>query len=247
MTKPSIFLDWFGVIADNELMTRRWRITEAKLLQERYGGTLKNWVSIHDRTFRWYANYWSKHGPRSRANYRDIWRRGEVGWIKRTLELGGVDSMANRELFKLSRALVYEIARRIDSTYPFSSRVLRTLQESGYRLFLVSGADSDYIRGALEATKLGEYFWETYSPDTLNVFKGSPAYWKKILRRSRSDPGLSIVVDDRPKFLRVPSSLGLKTILVDPDSAPDNRLLRVRSIRELVRSDLLPSLKTPVG
>ena len=97
---------------------------------------------------------------------------------------------------------------------------------------MVSGADSVYVKGALEATKLGEFFEDTFSPDSLNAFKGSLQYWKRILRRSKSHPEYSVVVDDRPKFLVTPAGLGLSTILVSPRISW--RFKAIPSIEQLV-------------
>ncbi|HEY5620682.1 MAG TPA: HAD family hydrolase [Candidatus Bathyarchaeia archaeon] len=242
--KSSLFLDWFGVIADNDVMTRRWRRVEAQLLRQKYGGSLSRWISVHDRAFQWYLNYWSKHGPRSRRNYQALWKLCEVERMRRTLEWAGVEPPnSERELFKLDRELTYEITRRIDPTYPFARQTLETLRQSGWRLFLVSGADSTYVKGALEATKLKSFFKDTYSPDTLDAFKGSLPYWKKILRLSKSDPESSVVVDDRPKFLRVPAKLGFQTILVGRDPTSSQQFTEVTSIRQLLSASLLPNLK----
>ncbi len=246
--KTSVFLDWFGVIADNDAMTRRWRRVEAQVLHQKYGGSLSRWISAHDRAFQWYLNCWSRHGPRSRSNYRVLWKHCEVEWMKRTLKWAGVQpSNSERELFKLDRELTYEITRRIDPTYPFARQTLETLRKAGCQLFLVSGADSTYVQGALEATKLKSFFKDTYSPDTLNAFKGSLLYWKKILRLSESDPKSSVVVDDRLKFLGVPSKLGLQTILVSRNPTSNQRFPEVASIRQLLSAGLLPNLKNREG
>ena len=239
-----MFLDWFGVIADNDFMTRRWRSVEVLLLQQRYGGALRRWGKVHDKAFRWYLDYWSRHGPRSRATYRSLWRRCETEWMKRTLKWAGTEPpRSERALFKLDRELTYEITRRIDASYPHARRTLATLRRAGFRLFLVSGADSTYVKGALEATGLDGFFEETYSPDELNAFKGSTAYWKKVLGRSKSKPEFSIAVDDRPKFLQNPARLGLKAILVSSETRVKSPFTVVTDIEKLP-AVLSPNLKS---
>ena len=240
----SVFLDWFGVLANNREMTRRWRIVEARLLHNLYGGSLSTWTAVHDRAFRWYLNYWALRGPDSKASYREIWKRGEVEWMRRTLTWGGIDVPSSEiELFRLDRKMTQEITRRINVAYPFVRRVLGRLRRRGFRLFLVSGADSAYIKGTLDATRLNGYFERVFSPDELDAFKGSLSYWKKILKLSRSDPESSAVVDDRAKFLRVPAKLGLRTILVEPDGPSNRQFVRIGSVKELLWTGVLPSLK----
>ncbi len=241
--KTSVFLDWFGVLADNELMTRRWRQVEARILQRRYGGSISKWVQVHDRAFRWYLNYWSKHGQKSRVSYRGLWRRCEVEWVRRTLEWAGIEPpRSERVLFKLDRQLTYEVARRIDASYSNARGTLAILRRAGFRLFLVSGADTAYVNGALEATGLKELFEETYSPDELNAFKGTRVYWKKVLRMSKSKPEHSTVVDDRPKFLRTPAKLGLNAILISRKPIGKTHFTVLPDISRLPAS-LLPNLK----
>ena len=241
--KPSVFLDWFGVIADNQLMTRRWRQVEARLLQQRYGGSLSKWVLVHDRAFRWDLNYWSRHGQKRRASYRSLWRHCEIGWMRRTLTWAGLEPPRSESaLFNLDRELTYEVTRRIDASYPHARRTLATLRRAGFRLFLVSGADDTYVEGALEATGLKGFFEETYSPSELNAFKGTRAYWEKVLRMSKSRPEFSTVVDDRTKFLRTPARLGLKAILVSRKPIVKSQFTVLRSIEKLP-AVLSPSLK----
>lgn len=240
----SVFLDWFGVLANNREMTKRWRIVEARLLQNMYGGSRSTWTAVHDRAFRWYVNYWARHGPDSKASYREIWKKGEVDWMRRTLTWGGIDPPnSEKELFRLDRKLTYEITRRISVAYPFARKFLASLRRRKFRPFLVSGADSTYVKGALEATRLSEYFERAFSPDQLDAFKGSLPYWKRILKLSRSDPESSVVVDDRARFLRVPARLGLTTILVDPDNQSTKSFVTVRNVSEMVWTVVLPSLK----
>jgi len=240
----SVFLDWFGVLADNRQMTKRWRMVEARLLQNKYGGRLSTWVAVHDRAFRWYLNYWARHGPDSKASYREIWKRGEVEWMRRTLTWGGIDRpTSEKETFGLDRKLTYEITRRINVAYPYARKVLESLRRGGFRLFLVSGADSVYINGALKAARLNQYFERVFSPDKLDAFKGSLSYWRKILKLSRSKPESSAVVDDRVRFLRVPAKLGLKTILVEPDGPSNRQFVRIGNVKELLSTDVLPNLK----
>jgi len=240
----SVFLDWFGVLADNRQMTKRWRMVEARLLQNMYGGRLSTWVAVHDRAFRWYLNYWTRHGPDSKASYREIWKRGEVEWMRRTLTWGGIDVPTSEiELFRLDRKLTHEITRQISVAYPYARKVLGTLRRRGFGLFLVSGADSVYIKGALEAARLNEYFERVFSPDKLDAFKGSLSYWRKILKLSRSNPKSSVVVDDRAKFLRVPAKLGLRTILVGPDGPSSQRFVGIGNVKELLSTGVLPNLK----
>ncbi len=232
----SVFLDWFGVVADSDVMTSRWRRVEARLLQQRYGGSLSRWTRVHDRAFRWYVNYWSRHGPNTRKSFRQLWKYSETEWMYRTLKWGGTQPPRSKaKLFHLDRTLTYGITRRIDPTYPFARRTLKTLSQAGNRLFLVSGADSTYVQGALEATRLGRFFDETFSPDQLNAFKGSPSYWRKVLKLSRSGPETSLVVDDRRKFLRIPAQFGITPVLVSPRNPRNHKFLHIESIRELPR------------
>lgn len=240
----SIFLDWFGVLADNRQMTKRWRTVEARLLQNRYGGNLSTWVAVHDKAFRWYLNYWARHGQGSQTSYRKFWKQGEVEWMRRTLTWAGlVPPKSETELFRLNRKLTYEITRRINVAYPNARKVLGSLRRRRFRLFLVSGADSTYIKGALEVTRFNGYFERAFSPDKLDAFKGSLSYWKKILKLSRSKPESSAVVDDRARFLRVPAKLGLRPILVGPDGPSSQRFVRVGSVNELLSTGVLPNLK----
>ena len=240
----SVFLDWFGVLANNGEMTRRWRIVEARLLHNLYGGRLSTWVAVHDRAFRWYLNYWARHGPDSKASYREIWKQGEVEWMRRTLTWGRVDPpTSEKELFGLNRKLTYEITRRINVAYPFSRKFLASLRRRKFRPFLVSGADSTYVKGALGATRFNKYFERAFSPDQLDAFKGSLLYWKRILKLSLSDPESSVVVDDRARFLCVPAKLGLTTILVGPDNPSTQRFVTVRNVSEVDWTVVLPSLK----
>jgi FMN phosphatase YigB (HAD superfamily) len=219
-------------------------MVEASLLQTMYGGRLSTWMAVHDRAFRWYLNYWTRHGPDSKASYREIWQRGEIEWMRRTLTWGGIDAPTSEiELFRLDRNLTYEITQRINVAYPYARKVLGSLRRRRFRLFLVSGADSTYIKGALEATRFNGYFERVFSPDKLDAFKGSLSYWKKILKLSRSKPESSAVVDDRAKFLRVPAKLGLRIILVDPDGPSNRRIISVRSVKEVLSLGVLPNLK----
>lgn len=196
-------------------MTTHWRRIEARILRGEFGGKLETWSRVQDRAFRWYLRFWSRYRPGTRADYRHVWRRSEIEWLKRTLQWAGVKTpTSERTLFRLDRKLTYQVTRKIDAVYPDSRRVLRKLRRMGFRLYLVSGMDSTYAKGALEASGLGSMFDQTYPPDKVNSFKGSFEYWKRVLRSSRAIPETSFVVDDRPRFLQVPARLGLNLILV---------------------------------
>ncbi len=234
--KTSVYLDWFGVLASSEAMSRGWRRAEARLLQEKYGGDFRRWLEAHDRALKWYADYWAKYGPRSRTNYHDVWVRSEVEWAKRTLSLGGVKTrMSRRELFSLDRELVYLASREVDAMVPKARRVLARLRRMKCRLFLVSGADSDFTKGVLEASRANRYFDGVFSPNKVNAFKGSPLYRSRILEASESLPNNSIVVDDQPRMLVLPLRLGMRPVLLTRKPPRESHFFTIRKIEELPR------------
>jgi FMN phosphatase YigB (HAD superfamily) len=217
-------------------MVRSWRRAEARLLQEKYGGDFRRWLEVHDRALEWYTDYWAKYGRRSRTNYHDVWVRSEVEWAKRTLSLGGVHiRMSKNELFNLDRELVYKTSREVDAMIPKARRVLARLRRMRCRLFLVSGADSDFINGVLEGSRASRYFDGVFSPDKVNAFKGSPLYWRRILQASGSSPNDSIVVDDQPRMLVTPLRLGMRPVLITRNPSRKSHFSIVTRIEELPR------------
>lgn len=243
--RQAIFLDWFGVIADGRVMSERWRRVEARFLKDRYGGSLSHWMEVHDRAFRWYSRHWSQYGPNSRTMFRPVWKRCEIEWMKKTLTWGGVQPpTSENELFRLDRELTFEVTRRIDPLYSFARKTLRALVDAGNQLFLVSGMDSTYVRGAMEATGLETFFDKMFSPDQLNAFKGSLSYWKKILKLSGIRPSKAVVVDDKARFLRVPAGLGVQPVLVGTDNSALHYLLHIASLGELPRALARPPAKS---
>ncbi len=241
----SIFLDWFGVLADSDVMARGWGRIEAKMLKEKFGGSLSRWRKANDDSLRWIIRFWSGYGPESRSDYRRVLRRSIVEGMRRTFLAGGVTPPASENLlYQLDRELTNEIARRVNALYPEVRAVLRTLKQTRSRLFLTSGADSNYVNALLDGSGLKTFFDGVFSPEKMCAFKGSFRYWKSVLRASQAIPEFSFVVDDNPKFLAIPTRLGLAPVLVARQSRRSSKHTTIRTLRglpELVERTILRS------
>jgi len=195
----NVFLDWFGVLADAEDSTDQWKNSMASILRRWFGGGKQDWLLVHDVAFRWWLGKWTRNRkvlgqPRKfQANFQVI----ETGWVRRILRGAGLPIVwSDKELFEFDRALVREIGLSAHITYPWLKEVLTRLRDSGHRLYLTSGADSYFIKAALQSTGLRQHLSGVYCPDELNAVKTSVNYWKTVLGLANSKLRHSVVVDE---------------------------------------------------
>lgn len=211
----SVFIDWFGTVADRRLAPQRYSEEMGHVLHECFGGSVEDGIQAHNVAYAWYLEEWPKR-LRSAKSYRAAYQQMAAEYVRVLLHAYGRPSQrSDEEAFALNERLFSTLTLRVDVTYPDVQPALRRLKDLGCRIYPSSGAPGSDLKGLIQAAQLHPYFNEIISCEMLDADKNTPAYWRAALRHTGSDPQRSFAVDDSLRPLLAARELGCSCIVVD--------------------------------
>lgn len=133
-------------------------------------------------------------------------------WLKALLATAGLPlPTTDRDLDVLAADLVLNVAPRYAPT-PGAVEAMHQLSRAGLRLYVSSGATTEYTARCLRDAGLIGLFADVFGPDKLDTLKIGAGYFAKCFRYADTDPARACVVDDSPGPLRWALALGARAI-----------------------------------
>jgi len=161
--------------------------------------------------------------------------------LRRVLEAIGLEGDAKRLSEEIWRRYLDEWPRR-SKLDPEAPRLLRRLRAS-YRLALVTNfPDLPTAHRVFDTLNLWEYFDAIVVSAEVGYRKPSPIIFQKALEQLRVEPHEAVMVGDTLEAdVEGAKSLGIKTILIDPERArrgekPEGTDAIIKSLRELEKA-----------
>jgi len=212
----AVFLDWHGVIYDGEVVGRhlyKWT------LYDLYGKTLnftrEKWEKVEEEAYQNFLQTWKELTTQNALPYRSVIQKAESAYYRTLSRAAGIpDKRSDEEIFQQSRELNYRVASSYDATYPDVRPVLEELRNKKIKLFLITSATEDYIRGSLIGSKLQNYFEKIFSAESIHFSKFHPGFWQEIFEISTFSPSTCMVVDDSYECLKIPYNAGALCLLM---------------------------------
>lgn len=219
----AIFVDLYGVIADSEVMNRRYNERMSNILWRRYGGSLDAWLRLQRASFEWYqaegAKLDARPGPEREG---DAWveavQRMNADQVRWMFERVGL-AMPPDPL-RFSEDLEAETVRGIDALYPDTRPALAALKAGGHRLYLSTNANRSNAESALIGGGVRDWFDGLAMLETARAKKDRPSYWRRAFELAATRPEDAVVVDDVARFLMPAADAGARCIqILRPDRA----------------------------
>jgi len=138
------------------------------------------------------------HGFENHENIRDF------------MKLKGVDS---NKIFEESVTVYEELKLSSIKLYPGVKETLGKIEGGGYRMAIVTDADTENAEKRLNKTEIREYFEFIVTPDVTGKRKPSHDNFHRALKSIDASPEKSMVVGDSPRREIVPGNeMGLFTV-----------------------------------
>lgn len=205
LAKTTLFLGWYGVIGDPEKTSRNYKKVMASLLKARFGGDFHKWIRSRSVAFEWYVNEWqSWHESRKRTK------------LEPTAKAPAKEEtdVLEDKVFTVGKELDFEIACRIQATYPEVEKVLADLHENGIGLFATSCTSSNHLKGLLRGSGLVDYFRGSFTPDETGYLKEDVRYWRNTFKSIGCEAKECVVVEATPSRSKAAEDSGALSILM---------------------------------
>jgi len=209
----AIFLDLYGVLADSELMNRRYNDRMAEILWRRYGGSLADWRRLQAESFVFYQDEGAKLDARPGPEREgDAWveavRRLNADQVRWMFDRVGLRMPPNPVEF--SEVLEAETVCGIDALYPDVKPALAALKAAGHRLYLSTNANRANAESSLIGGGVRDLFDGLAMLETARAKKDRPYYWRRAFEIAGAQPAEARVVDDEARYLAPAGTLGAR-------------------------------------
>lgn len=215
LDRPIIFLDNDGVLTDPEAHHDAYCSRYGELMASRFGGSPEAWASANSVAFRvmmdWYENNISRFSDAS--FFEHLYR---VEFEAAFAQVGMQPPEWDCEGHLLMRRLLFECPVAACTLIAGARETVEELAKKGYRLCLASNAHSLHCEGVLIGCGLRQHFICAFGPDLVDCPGKSPTFYKRICQHVGVKLHQAILVDDNIEPLKIAASLGLKSVLLDP-------------------------------
>jgi len=132
------------------------------------------------------------------------------------------------------RALFQKLKSRI-RLYPEVPKVLKTLEEAGYKLIIISNSAREFLDLEIEETKIASHFHRIFSSTSdFKEVKKTTEFYAKICRELDASPSEIVHVGDNWKFdFQVPRGLGITAYYLDRSRQQNGEYI-IYNLEELV-------------
>ncbi len=113
-----------------------------------------------------------------------------------------------------------EMHARYGRAFPDAEETLTRLRELGFYVGIITDSDDDYIYHQLKALGMLDLFDSITTSQEAGFYKPHPSVFETALRKAGVEPSEAIYVGDNPdKDCRGAESVGMMSVLLDPDSS----------------------------
>ncbi|MHA1194182.1 MAG: HAD hydrolase-like protein [Promethearchaeota archaeon] len=208
----TIFFDDGGVLNDNRIRGKQWKILAGEYYSSRFGGDPEIWGEAnHKLISALIGSFWEDRREKFRdykTFYADFKKNMVLGMFK---EAGRIFPKGLNPI-EVFNSVTQFVIPKVRSAIPGIIDNVKELSSRGFDLYTASGAVSIEMKMYLEGMGIIQYFKEFYGPNLINTWKFGKDYYCAIFKDLKLDPRNAIIIEDNPKFLEAALQTGAKVI-----------------------------------
>jgi phosphoglycolate phosphatase-like HAD superfamily hydrolase len=173
--------------------------------------------------------------------YEDFRRRELRVWAATMLDTAGLPVGGDQELDEFVAEINANVVPRYVPT-PGAVEALTRLRQLGLRLYVTSGASSEYTTLCLGQAGLAGHFDAILGPDRVSVLKSGVAFYRGCLGKAEVEPDQACAVDDSVGPLDWALNAGCYAVGVGAAASllpPRERFSAIDNLGELDRAVIL--------
>jgi phosphoglycolate phosphatase-like HAD superfamily hydrolase len=192
-----VFFDFDDTLSDQILFNLKYVRAIGEILAPLYGGDIEAWAkSGIDMLQALEDDYLVRFEGNPLSGY--------CAWLEsiRVRSAGLLFNGMNLPPPPAARALALrtqtQALRRCNAAFAGVPETLSALTREGYRLFIASGQESEYLWGALNGMGIDHTIERCFGPDLIDCAKEGPEYYERVFAEVGVRGEDALVVDDLP-------------------------------------------------
>ena len=113
---------------------------------------------------------------------------------------------------RIARETQFNALIQCNAAFPGAQEVVKALFDSGHRIQIASGQESEYLVAALRGAGLEKYIESKFGPDLIDCAKEGPEYYSRIFEATGVRAQDAVVVDDWPPAITWALQTGARVI-----------------------------------
>ncbi|MBY9017767.1 MAG: HAD hydrolase-like protein [Candidatus Lokiarchaeota archaeon] len=207
-----IFFDDGGVLNDNKIRGKQWRILAGEYYYSRLGGDPEIWGDANQKLITSYFNTFLRDGREKFKDYQTFYNDFKKHMVLGMFKEAGKTPPQNITPIEVFNSANQYVIPKIRSAIPGVIDSIKKLSSSGFTLYTASGAVSVEMKMYLEGMGVIQYFKEFYGPDLVNTWKFDKDYYRAIFKDLNLNPRNAIIIEDNPKYLEAAFQTGAYVI-----------------------------------
>jgi phosphoglycolate phosphatase-like HAD superfamily hydrolase len=232
----AIFLDDGGVMNDNERRGRQWRRHLAEYLVPRFSESHAAWEEANTAVItRQMKLFIDGVGFPLQGGYRAARRKMSIEWVRDMFQIVGVAAPADdEECLKIFSAATDYVIQRLRTDFPGAVEAIRSLHDTGFKLYPASGTDSFDLEVYLENMGVRDLFTHVGGPDLIDTHKGSHHFYEGSMADANVSPENTLFVDDSSKSVGWATEAGARAVLISQtEIEPGDAVAVLNSLAQL--------------
>ncbi|MFX0147589.1 MAG: HAD family hydrolase [Candidatus Hodarchaeota archaeon] len=205
-----LFFDDGGVLNDNQIRGEQWQKLVGIYLSPRFGGDPELWAKANVEFIKDFAG---KEVPKlvwehREKSYYEFLEWFIEKWVNNMFDYMGINRPERNKYKQIYYGAAKFVDSRIKAAFPGVIKSIENLYNKGYNLCTSSGMESIELKLYLEGMGIKQYFKAFYGPDLVNILKIDDKFYRAIFTDLNVTPEQSIVIDDKPFYLKHAEKLG---------------------------------------
>jgi len=192
-----VFLDFDDTLSDPFVFHTQYVREIGALLAPQYGGDAEGWAKAA-------IDLLEKLESEYLARFTTNPLNGYCAWLE-TVRERSAHHMFERmglptpaDAARIARETQFNALLQCNAAFPGAVQALTELFESGYRIQIASGQESEYLMAALMGAGLESFTESKFGPDLVDCAKEGPEYYQQIFEATGVRAAEAVVVDDSP-------------------------------------------------
>ncbi|MEJ2252266.1 MAG: HAD hydrolase-like protein [Candidatus Lokiarchaeota archaeon] len=237
---------------DNRIRGKQWKKLVAEYLFLGFGGDLSLWEEANAKFIKGFIGkgvpnlIWENRDK----SYHDFMEWYIQKWINDMFDYAGIERPEKNTYKKIYYEVVKYVDLRVNAAFPSVIESIENLFKDGYTICTSSGLESIELKYYLQGMKIKKFFKAFYGPDLLNISKIDDTFFRAIFRDLDINPEYSIVIDDKPYYLKNAEKTGANVIqaCLSGEFSPQfpNYITHMRDLPKIIKKvNLLSSFSFP--
>jgi FMN phosphatase YigB (HAD superfamily) len=210
-----VFLDWHGVLCDDQKMREMYRQAPARLFPSLAEGGV-NWASVEEQAYQDWVERFRRLSHLELA-YPRVLAEADIAYYGALFRGKGFFLEGPRASDKWAcRVWERQVTMGTDVSDAARRDAVQRLRRHGLRVYVASSGSQAHLSGTILASRFDTLIHGYFSAEAVGFFKSAPSFWSAVFQHAGIAPEHAVVLDDQPKMLTAPENLGARTFLFQP-------------------------------